>query len=808
MPEYHKCLQCGRSFARPENLSRHRKTHDAVLPHHCQICNKDFSRSDLLRKHMQVHRRKRLKTSNEDGLGSEFAGPSSLDLAMVAAAAPDPSGVGVIVPQSRSQGFQEINNASEFLVPTPVLMDNSHVDFFSWMNDTGPSPSDWFTPDFYEALHETEPSPNFAFSQEHDGVITSGDEHGDDGSGRVSRAPSPPNEASLDDSWPFVWNPASAPISQGQPVTITENDPLLVNHNPRFNMTGAVWERVVHFLDPLPQDAEGVVLDLPSLRIANLFIGLFFTNFSRQFPVLHEPTVDIQSLPPPLLAAMMVIGATYSNLRHTRRFSIVVLDRARCSFQALIENQNNLLREIPVIYASALICYTGLWCGNKRAFEFAEMMRSSVVTFVRRLPPHHQQGHHLHQAGNAKGRWSNWIQAEARKRLQWFVFMIDAQFPSLLNMKSIMSLSEIAGWECPCDEEFWAAPTSRIWNNLLGTASMPPAPTFAMTYAPFLWRSTMAPNDTHSISAPHPQRVNQWSSFLVLLALSIRALDWSQDWRLAMDVILETTDEDDIHKLFSNENNNTKGADWMVQLLHSRQRILDDLELWHDLYGTTRATTFLSSRDNSPATPKSYFHLDSSLLHGLVRMFLNVSLTDLQDAIGKNGQAGIDLAMRRLRVWASRKHSRPISPASTTEKVRNQTGKQTEPEPWALSAVMEAIKIIAFISCDSSRTNEAQAAGPYCTISLFLSHVVLWAFAVVASPEAKTAMRDMVERHASQEGLRIHDMGNWLESTLPNQYSAASGRIIFRNGAKGLTKIGIWGASLNLALLLRRRSDL
>ncbi|KAH8714684.1 hypothetical protein BGZ61DRAFT_574715, partial [Ilyonectria robusta] len=52
------CPSCTRTFTRPENLNRHRKTHNKVLPHRCSICPKQFSRSDLAKKHELLHQKR------------------------------------------------------------------------------------------------------------------------------------------------------------------------------------------------------------------------------------------------------------------------------------------------------------------------------------------------------------------------------------------------------------------------------------------------------------------------------------------------------------------------------------------------------------------------------------------------------------------------------------------------------------------------------------------------------------------------------------------------------------------------------
>ena len=110
-----------------------------------------------------------------------------------------------------------------------------------------------------------------------------------------------------------------------------------------------------------------------------------------------------------------------------------------------------------------------------------------------------------------------------------------------------MCLYEVAAWECPCDEEFWAASTARVWKSLLGSGSLPPAPTFAMASGPYLHFCQRSHSGLSMSYTPIPRvRTNRWTDFLVLLSLSKKALEWSHEWMFATAIILETTDEADL----------------------------------------------------------------------------------------------------------------------------------------------------------------------------------------------------------------------------------------------------------------------
>ncbi|CAM1329772.1 Uncharacterised protein g10114 [Pycnogonum litorale] len=50
-----KILKCKKSFARNEELTRHKRTHSGERPYMCSTCSKSFGRKDHLKKHQNTH---------------------------------------------------------------------------------------------------------------------------------------------------------------------------------------------------------------------------------------------------------------------------------------------------------------------------------------------------------------------------------------------------------------------------------------------------------------------------------------------------------------------------------------------------------------------------------------------------------------------------------------------------------------------------------------------------------------------------------------------------------------------------------
>ncbi|KAJ5635653.1 uncharacterized protein N7484_008966 [Penicillium longicatenatum] len=294
-----------------------------------------------------------------------------------------------------------------------------------------------------------------------------------DRGGTMSRPVSPPNEASEEDKWPYKWNPASQAITAAKPIELPGDHPLRRDHDIRFDISHQRYLKVIAFLlEPARRGFNFHSLHFPDLETTNIFIKLFFTHFEHQMPVIHRPSLkSCDDLPDALLAAMIAIGAIYSRERHTCRFSIVFVDMARLSSQIALEMNNRLMRDSKFVYALTLLCYAGIWCGNKRLFELSESLRAAVVTYCRQIRDSEYilARDDLQKFGSSvEGQWQAWILKESRKRLLWVIYSFD----------SSISLAEFMTIECPCDEDFWHAATANRWKCLLGSASVPPSRKF------------------------------------------------------------------------------------------------------------------------------------------------------------------------------------------------------------------------------------------------------------------------------------------------------------------------------------------
>lgn len=727
----------------------------------------------------------------------------------------------------------------------PIAVESPDMQF-NLLGDQDVLLQDWFDQNFYDALHETDTfwPPNGGIGgldmftgtdmliPEISSLPTTGNIGDNEGSVLVnspipvSRIPSPPNEASAEDSWPFTWDPRSRRILAARAIVITDDDPIQLEHRPRFDLTETKYDKVKRFWQVPGNHGTGTLsVEMPTLRTANILIGLFFSHFEPRMPVIHRPSLPhTDDLPDALIAAMIVIGAIYSRQRHSTRFAIMLLDMTRIAAQVNMEHDNSLMRDTMYIYAVALICFVGLWCGNKRAFELAELSRAAVVNFCRRshfAGTSPSQQHRDATGDRASGvtdigvQWTKWIDRETKKRLCWVVYGIDCQAASLLHIPPTLSISEICKLECPCDEEFWHASSARRWKRLLGVAPFPASRALSSALAPFLrilYAKTNAERHKNSRRAADRTLtvLNAWSRLLVLQALELSIYTLSED--IAVTTAADLTDSD------SEEDDSGAAAGATSR---SRQAPFDTVGLHRSTESSTKqALTNRKTRleamlrswshtclTNPPpdttlyATSKCFYEA-ATRHYNLAVLSLNVQIVDLQDSLGKSGATEMAVALERLsNIYESDVAQTTATVLHCKKLAEIDTGnnKCTTGTPTTACA---------------GRERESDSH-PEVFIGLFLSYVYMWTVAMTANAGLKThiltAMASTPETAHSkissvlQYALSVEDDNPQAINTTR---SVARPTVILRSGAEALSRLRPWGACLNLALLLHQRAKM
>lgn len=143
-------------------------------------------------------------------------------------------------------------------------------------------------------------------------------------------------------------------------------------------------------------------------------------------------------------------------------------------------------------------------------------------------------------------------------------------------------------------------------------------------------------------------------------------------------------------------------------------------------------------------------------------------------------------------------------------------------DPYIAEQVaLNAVRTIVLLAPSKSSERERNEQGgeikdidtaQYGIITVFLCHVILWVFASVSPSDRKKLLLAAIERDSD---LRMSRFMPVVRRGLGLDVEARKGgderedpKILFRSAAEMLTRLGTWGASLNLALLVHKRSEM
>lgn len=139
---------------------------------------------------------------------------------------------------------------------------------------------------------------------------------------------------------------------------------------------------------------------------------MYFEHFHEQLPVLHLPTFDTAQSPPLFVAALICVGACYSDRSGARTFAVEMIEVLRKTLNALFEHDSTnvsrrdlgwqlacvthlsasvsltQLRSASLIHVYLLVMLSGLLIGNKRTYELAEASRGTLINVSRKMHAH------------------------------------------------------------------------------------------------------------------------------------------------------------------------------------------------------------------------------------------------------------------------------------------------------------------------------------------------------------------------------------------------------------------------------------
>ncbi|KAJ5919743.1 hypothetical protein N7454_009578, partial [Penicillium verhagenii] len=225
------------------------------------------------------------------------------------------------------------------------------------------------------------------------------------------------------------------------------------------------------------------------------FLEYFWSLWYPHCPIVHRPLFDQSAAPPPLLCAMVTIGACLSPRSHDRQASKRFLDSVeelifnhevfRANTSTPADKEHSKKEKTQCIQAAYLVITLQKREGSVDAQERIRRYRhTSMVALARNIGPREASHRNLYLEEATQSWWRKFAEEEELIRTLIFVFLMDVALIVFHNSPPRMLISELrmdvacpeacfqaqSAAECLGCLRVWAA--SRFWKKRLSVVSV------------------------------------------------------------------------------------------------------------------------------------------------------------------------------------------------------------------------------------------------------------------------------------------------------------------------------------------------
>ncbi|KAK4123235.1 hypothetical protein N657DRAFT_574561 [Parathielavia appendiculata] len=467
----YKCQFCNRAFSRSEHRSRHERSHTKERPFKCLKCRSTFVRRDLLLRHDRtVHAKDGGVPLHSDGkrrggpkTARPVSGPSKSAIAL------DTSALEQI--EASSEGIFDVETAAMLVADlqqkanAAARAGGSHYQGSSAMSFTHsestmePSvtyPNGAIGLPQWEGLMAQEHKPHSIASAASASFEPLNSSQLSTHAGHRANSMAPGLQAlvnSLPASAAGTPNPQSPFLPQPTQSSVDASHPAAgfklpqVNSDEERNM---ILDNIRH------TDSEHAIPEgfrVPSLPSLNRYLATYFGLFHHHLPFLHPASFEPTQVSPPLLLAVLSIGALYAfDQEHAYMLHI----GSKVLVNQFLQNKENFSsRKCPLwtMQSSLLNMIFASWSGDPKGLEWACSIKSLLANMVAgnryelKLRQEAREGRPPTRA--------EWVEDEGCRRTYYAVYIFFGLLTLTYNHTPAISFNEFEDLQLPSTEALW-----------------------------------------------------------------------------------------------------------------------------------------------------------------------------------------------------------------------------------------------------------------------------------------------------------------------------------------------------------------
>ncbi|KFA52766.1 hypothetical protein S40293_01004 [Stachybotrys chartarum IBT 40293] len=490
----YKCQFCNRAFSRSEHRSRHERSHTKERPFKCMKCRSTFVRRDLLLRHDRtVHAKDGGVPLHSDG--KRRAGPKTRAIG-------GPSKSSLAIDTSTLEQMEAGGDGIFDVEAAAMLVADLHHKATAAMrgdeNSYDDSPSMAYSPHGSSIMESTVTYPSGAIAlpqvqwesfmpqsvtepKAHSITSTASFESHQSAATGSTVQPHPNQLPPLAGQGYNGLVPALQSMINSLPNSAA-GTPVL--HSPVVADSlhaGCKAPQVVGddernaILDNIRNaDAEHAIPEgfrLPGLGSLNRYLSTYFGLFHHHLPFLHPASFSPSQVSPPLLLAVLSIGALYA-FDQDQAYMLHIGSKVLVN-QFLQNKENFSSRKCPLwtMQSSLLNMVFASWSGDPKGLEWACSIKSLLANMV--AGNRYELKLRQEARGTAQPSRAEWVEDEGCRRTYYAVYIFFGLLTMTFNHTPAISFNEFEDLQLPSTEALWNLQVAdeSIWHEQLQSSA-------------------------------------------------------------------------------------------------------------------------------------------------------------------------------------------------------------------------------------------------------------------------------------------------------------------------------------------------
>ncbi|KAI5276377.1 hypothetical protein E4T47_00567 [Aureobasidium subglaciale] len=203
----------------------------------------------------------------------------------------------------------------------------------------------------------------------------------------------------------------------------------------------------------------------PSRKTLNAFVKLYLERFHPVMPILHHPTLNLDTSHWILSLAIVTIGSHMSTFEQTEDYCLCFDELLRRSISAL--DPHETIDRITLCQAKLLACINQIYSGEESWQEsaYSEFL-TDLVAFCQLEWKMSEAGFTTYAPeGQEAEFWKRWVQLESCRRTGYAIWMLDTMWAYQFQVQPRLTLED-GRMPVPCQEVLWEAKTALNWHHI------------------------------------------------------------------------------------------------------------------------------------------------------------------------------------------------------------------------------------------------------------------------------------------------------------------------------------------------------